>query len=565
MAQHRAILFLLLAAFAIAAGCSGQSSITPTQSLMISPHQPPRHHRSTHKKARFAIAIFGVFSGRHHKVISRWLGWIDMKTGRKMPRGWSPRVSPATTWTPAPTPSPGWAGYLPDCNNSSGYYCLYILPDGYTGPYDIVEQWQCYQCSGNWTAYFQIVPTYAAPTPPPEFNVTGITSDNPSNKINCTSGCNLTTCQTCYAQVTQDATDAPPANFGTNFCNNGNFCFRDWITSLPTAQDVDINSGTQWVNYNPIPVPQMTLPPPVMVGQQVQLQASPAPVLTNVTWTFDSTAATDVVGNGFVANVSVVGTPQPVPSSGNPVSFYWVSANVPSGVRFVRMNAQDGSIIGPLFADVYYPVATPSPTVSYQVVSKVAISNYYAPQGPIGCPSPTVVLALDLGNICAPSGNPGIAMNYSVQVPSYGGGDIAIAQIVNINFSGVLNGGNVYFTPGPGLDYQFPYGNNEQQTGQTINTNDSPAYYVGQSSCSSVTLAETFTDYFMYEPTATSNRPSIWVSDFVGTWPKWGGTANYSRGKWTLKSPVNPQPTASPPSSAMPAWNAWIRNPLFPC
>jgi hypothetical protein len=197
----------------------------------------------------------------------------------------------------------------------------------------------------------------------------------------------------------------------------------------------------------------------------------------------------------------------------------------------------------------------------------VAVSDYWYGPGPIGCPTPIKeVLALHLGNACGPQPTPGITITYSVTVPPYGAGNIAMAQIVNINFSGLLNNQKVYFTPGPGLDYQFPYGTVEEPAGTPLSTDDSPAYYVGQSTCSTVTLSESFTDYFMYEPTATSQRPSIWVSDYVGTWPKWSGTANYSKSKWSLAhGSVSPKPTSSPPNSAIPAWANWFRNPVFPC
>jgi hypothetical protein len=285
MAQRRAILFLILVACAIAVGCSGQSNLTPPQSLTISPGKTPRHLGHVHVSTGLARTIFAVYSQRRRKVVRRWLGWTDLKTGRPMSQGWSPsrrRVEPLTAWTPLPTPSPGWAGILPDCNNSSGYYCLYLLPYGYDGGEDWAEEWTCNDCNPNqsYNYTFEVAPA-PDPSAPPGFNVNGNTSDNPNNFVPCTTGCTLTTCATCWAQVIQDSTNAPPANLETEFCaTQTGVCFFDALTILPTVQDVNISSGNQWVNYNliPPPPPSPTLPPPVMVGQQVELQASPSSV-----------------------------------------------------------------------------------------------------------------------------------------------------------------------------------------------------------------------------------------------------------------------------------------------
>jgi hypothetical protein len=330
------------------------------------------------------------------------------------------------------------------------------------------------------------------------------------------------------------------------------------------------SSSVSQVPDNPPLTPESGL---AYVGQQVQLQGSPAPMLTSVTWTYDSSAPTDVVGNGFVGNVRVVGTPQPVPSSGDPISFYWVSAGVPGGIRHVRMNVSVSNVTGPLFADVYYPIGTPSPSVSYSVPANVQVGNDTVGAQPIGCPTPfTTFTALHLGIACGPTPTPkpGIVMKYSATVPSFGAGQLGVAQLVTETFSGTLrNGTKVQATSGPGadLDTNFPYLNYAFSPGITATLPDSPFYNLQISGCTSITEAESFTDYFMYEPTATSSRRSIWVSDFVAVWPKWSGTANVnSKGQWSLAGgSVNPKPTPSPPTSSMPSWPANITSFTPPC
>jgi hypothetical protein len=187
---------------------------------------------------------------------------------------------------------------------------------------------------------------------------------------------------------------------------------------------------------------------PIMVGQQVQLQASPSSV-TGVQWAFDYTTATSVVANSSVGNNQSVGTPSPVQSSGNPNSFYWVSTvgTIGNGLRYVRMSESVSGVTGPLFADVYYPIGGPSASISF---TTAAVQDSNATFGnpndfPVGCPTPWVTYyAMHLGGSCgSPQPTPGILTNYSVGIPSYGAGELAIAQLLTLVFTGTKSTGEL--------------------------------------------------------------------------------------------------------------------------
>ncbi len=458
MSQQRMFLVIILFAGAVTVGCSSQSSqssFSPLQPYGRSATSLQVFNRRTVHRVNGHLALghlsqirtlFAGYSRRRHKIVTKWWGWTNRKTGRPIqardgtfkPR--LSRVKPNVTWTPQPTPSPGFGGDLYDCNNAAGIYCLYLVPGGVDGGAGYAEVLWCTDCSPSDTfyGYAELYPWEgSSPQPPPSFTTDGNSSTNTAF-TDCTMSCTLSTCgspwPTCWVQVINDPTGAPPYNLTNSFCTEPDCDFGgyqiNW-TILPTTQDMD--GGGVPVNYNGSPPP--VLPSPIMVGQQAQLMGSPAPLLTNVTWTFDSTAATDVVGNGFVQNVQVVGTPQPVPSSGNPISLYWVSANVPSGVRHVRMYAQAADVVGPLFADVYYPIGTPSPMASY-FASRVQGSTDTVGHSPVGCPTPlSSFWALHVGIPCPtapPTPAPGILMQYTVTVPSYGAGNIAVAQLLEL-------------------------------------------------------------------------------------------------------------------------------------
>jgi hypothetical protein len=76
------------------------------------------------------------------------------------------------------------------------------------------------------------------------------------------------------------------------------------------------------------------------------------------------------------------------------------------------MTVTFSNVTGPLFADVYYPIGTPSPTVAYATPSTVKVSEDYIPSPIYGCQQPLTFIALRLGIYCAmTSGQVGIVMN----------------------------------------------------------------------------------------------------------------------------------------------------------
>lgn len=130
---------------------------------------------------------------------------------------------------------------------------------------------------------------------------------------------------TCYVEldVTAGSTMTPNSvvGFGISSINSINRTTGDTynlITIDPLeVLDLDIAQGSQVVSTQTGAsggaIANQT-PAPIMVGQQVSLQAvsSSGAAVTNVQWSFDSIATTDVVATSYVQNSAVVGTPTPV-------------------------------------------------------------------------------------------------------------------------------------------------------------------------------------------------------------------------------------------------------------
>ena len=345
----------------------------------------------------------------------------------------------------------------------------------------------------------------------------------------------------------------------------------DTIDLLPNLRVLDLDIAG---SSNTVSTP--TSPAPIMVGQQVQLQAvtpNGQPVSGTVQWTFDSTSVKNVVGNAYTQNISVVGTPSPVQTSGNPITFYWVSA----GTKHVHASAVVNS--SRLTGDVYYPVTAPSPTIT-NATAPVQVSTDTVGSSLQCAPPFSTFMALHVGIPCSattPTPSPGILMQYSVAVPSYGVGQIAVAQLVKETYSAVnWNGSPVQsFTTGasPVLDTQFPFYGVMYSTGMTATIPDSPWLELTGLGCKSVDLQEYFTDYFMYQPTPQGtpsssgpSRPSIWVTTATQKW-NWGGTAIQSaNGTWSKKSALNPGTVTATSATTLPSWNANITGfTLPPC
>lgn len=315
-----------------------------------------------------------------------------------------------------------------------------------------------------------------------------------------------------------------------------------------------------------------------MVGQQVQLQtvpsAAPGSVLSPMVYSFEQPNITDVVGNAFTGNTYPVPSPSPVPSAGfnNIVTFYWVSGGTKELMSVGTVSTDGFSYIGPVtdFNIVDYPVETPAPTISSDTTI-VQVSQDTVPQW-VNCAGGIVTItALHLGIACAtasPTNPPGIMMHYGVSVPQ-SGGLIGVGQLVKESLSGTENGSRVQpWSSGstPVLDTQFPMYNFTWPAGNgSALIPDSPFFNVGISPCTSVTDSYSFTDYFMYLPSARSGQASIWVTDATQTW-SYSGTANEKGGAWGLaKGSISPGTVLASPSTVFPTWISVIGLPSFAC
>jgi hypothetical protein len=267
----------------------------------------------------------------------------------------------------------------------------------------------------------------------------------------------------------------------------------------------------------------------------------------------------DTIASPTPTAIAAVPSPLPVASSGSSISVYWISSagTIAPGIRYVRMTAQASGVTGPLFADVYYPVSTPVPTVTASP-NKVGLpSNYPETENGVANCGELIWTAIALGNPCTTFG---MTWNYRTSVPSYGAGFIAMAQIVNS--SSVSASG----TPSPnpnsytsfGLDTGFPYVG-ATPTSALWNSNDSPADPLTTPPiCHSVTETVSFTDYFMYQPGTTSSRIGhrLWVTEGTMSW-NFSGTATATSKKgshYALGSTTNPRPLYTS-STTLPTWS----------
>jgi hypothetical protein len=427
-------------------------------------------------------------------------------------------------------------------------------------PGEIVDLIQyCYACTASVGTVSGIYYNYYDP-PPAGFTAVGSSSTSLGYPVSCTvpgafaQGCKLSTCwqpyPTCWMQIEWTAsTSTLPANtdniFDLYIPGTGTSETVSFITIRPTVADLDLAAA-------PYTVSAPMTPAPIMVGQQVQLQAAPVTSLTNVQWTFDSTSTNDVVGVAYTQDIPIVPSPSPVPSSGSPISFFWVSG----GLKHVILTANAPNVNGPLVADVYYPVTAPSPVTATATTSTV----WYDPRipvpdsgGAVTCPPTNYVIGLSLGDAC---GTPGIKWTYSATVPSYGSGTLTMAQLGTSTVSGIAqNGAKV--TSGSGgtdlLDRKFPYYFSVPTGLSLIANQDSPGQVLTNTTCSEVTRSDSYTDYFMYQAAATSSRPSIWVTTAKMTWT-WAGTTTKGSNGWGAASQItNPTPVTVL-STQLPTW-----------
>lgn len=491
--------------------------------------------------------------------------------------------------TPQAIPNPEPTSWCPE-GASSTNNCAFIQPSSYDQ--DILY---CVNCTSQMvpTVNIYINPSY---TPPPNFSVRAVSSTG-QTALDCgTPGanggpsCTLTTCYqpypACYVDVEYIANEGTaPANVvTTDEIEEPGYCcaadFNNWWTVTPEVVDDDITSG-----YNVVTWPYPT-PSPIMVGNEVRLEASPAAALSSATWNFDSTSITDIVGSyGWIGNpaasptaIPSMAAPSPVASGTNPTRFYWLSGDssnwaAPS-VKHVNLIAYAYGVQGPLVADVYYPVAAPSdspPPPPLAVPGTVAVATDFSFVANTPCGAVRA-----LGDTCK---LPGMEWYYQPAVPSYARGYTTMLQVGYEDGSykpvsnGKIGGTAISWTNSikdASGQYEFlldevaPY-DTPATAGTRWSSVDYPAFPLNASVCNEVLFSGTFKDFFMYQPTVPSWRTGdpIWVTTDVESW-QFQQSAQVNGTKWkSYSNPINPYPQPSP--TALPSWPGIVANVVAPC
>lgn len=183
---------------------------------------------------------------------------------------------------------------------------------------------------------------------------------------------------------------------------------------------------------------------------------------------------------------------------------------------------------------------------------------------------------LTVGNFC--SNSLGITWTpFSVTVPSYGGGFIAMAQTGQTTISGTLNGKQTNTVSSlTRLDWEFPYAGAYATTDNSLTLqdgtalNDSPMQDLSASACTKFNRTDAYEDYFMYRPTPTSTRPSIWITLKTLQWA-WTGKASLQKGVWSLSQSTNPTLQWNSSTGQFPSWpqqtlqDAAAPPSIYPC
>jgi hypothetical protein len=344
-------------------------------------------------------------------------------------------------------------------------------------------------------------------------------------------------------------------------------------TVTPEVLDLDISGADKVVNW-PHASPQ-----PVAIGQEVQLQASPAPNLSSTNWTFDYNYYPN---SGFVdtfGSYSLLGptpspplgptaaVPSPVPTSANPVTFYWFgfeSSGTGPFFRHLYLTAYAPNVNGPLVSDVFYPVVTTGYTGGNLAFQTASVGSDSVPN-PTCSSAITVAWAVHLGIPCAPSNSAsGVVGTFGVSAPA--SGYLAAAQLLYYTYSGASNG-----TPAPGyntdpngkyqLDTQFPaYGDETPVTGggsATYTFTDSPFIDLDQTGCSSFQTIDKYATFIMYLPNPrVAGHPSAWVTaTSIGEYHwGWSGAAHVlSNGNWKADALSSPSGWTNVQNS-LPIW-----------
>lgn len=351
---------------------------------------------------------------------------------------------------------------------------------------------------------------------------------------------------------------------------------------------------------------------PIMIGQQANIQAQvvggalasvTGVTLSGVAWVPDQTGTTDVVA-GYAGAPTTPPVPVPSPVSisqegltTNPLVLYWLD----SGTKHIGVTAQVNLSNGigplPMTVDVYYPVKT---VTSYSASATTAAAGTQVGlygntnQQTSPCPTPPsifLVEALHLGNECTPHG---IDWSYQAALPSNGGGEIHILQLISHYELFSSSSKKLYCsdisvscsTTAPAstpfaLDETNAYTGLAQAGGgstasltPSLGNYDAPASQLGKAftgSCTSDQRADTFQDYFMYRPASTSQRPSIPVTLAIIAWSWSGNATSKDLQSWKGTNLRNPATSlTSTASTVLPTWtinnhDLLLNVPADPC
>ncbi len=482
----------------------------------------------------------------------------------------TPTYSPPT---PMPTPS-SWCPPSAANDTTTTWACGWMLPPNAS----IDAKFYCTNCAQSTTITTTV--TFATPFTPPANYTTqtwGCNFGTCSPPVTCTttSPCQATTCGAypqCYTDTLQTVKEgAPPANVESVITPSGCTCSPLYMYMTVSADIIDLDitassTANQVVSGEAGAIPT---PSPLMVGQQVRLQASPA--VSDIQWAFDSTSMNDVVGSYDTSNKNATPnamvTPSPVPTSGNPLTFYWVS----SGTKHMYYIAHAPNVQGPLLGDIYYPVQTltnytASATTSTKGAEVSPYGDGYNFTAQCSTPPPaniSYVKAIHLGNICVPHG---IDWTYNASVPQGGQGQIFIVQLINMSLKYTKGTSSVSYNyyNHQELDGHWPYDGGygtpspEASSGGSasiVGISDSPANSLEKITCTSVSRTDIFTDYYMYQATVTTSRPSIPVTAATISWT-WGATATTADNgiTWTGSALQSPPTSLTATASTQLPW-----------
>lgn len=316
-------------------------------------------------------------------------------------------------------------------------------------------------------------------------------------------------------------------------------------------------------------------PSPVMVGQQIRVgvRETHGYALTGIKWSPPTPA---VYGFDEGAQANPIASFPPNEFQLPDISFYWTGSDntVPSKTLTATASVNGISVS----ASTAYTVYTLN-NVNFggQYGSPaVDLENYSC----IGLPINTWVIHLGSPQ-CTDTKPPGMTWTYTAASPSSApvGGSIELFQ--QIGYAGVAQEDA----------FEIPFGiqsmvdNGNPYSSPTIlptapvpgkwTDSDAPAFPVSSLFCSGLNVEEQFVDYFMYQPTATSVRPSIPVDIGVYTWG-WSANGVLQKplvpinpppsGPWQIKSgSVTPSTTTTAPT--MPTWTGVFANDVgvAPC